>query len=208
MWLYCYDTDINGDKFSPLFLWSRYQVHSNVTDDMDGAPWWRHQMETFSALLAFCAGYSPFPVEFPAQRPVTRSFDVFVDLRPNKRLNKQWWGWWLETLSRPLWRHCNAHAVPLMTYLYFGPLFNHSNRDITSSSWADRVAVPERKYVIKIRVRYQYSRWRRKQLLRNVYTAIFIFCMVVFHSTEARYSGAIITSVWYANLWQNLTKLP
>ena len=152
--------------------------------------------------------FSPFPVEFPAQRPVTRSFDVFVDLRPNKRLNKQWWGWWLETLSRSLWRHCNAHAVPFVTYLYFGPLFNHSNRDITSSSWADRVVVPERKYVIKIRVRYQYSRWRRKQLLKNVYTAIFIFCMVVFHSTEARYSGAIVTSVWYANLWQNLTKLP
>ena len=38
--------------------------------------WWRHQMETFSALLAICAGNSPVHVEFPAQRPVTRSFDV------------------------------------------------------------------------------------------------------------------------------------
>ena len=42
--------------------------------------WWRHQMETFSALLAICAGNSPVPGEFPAQRPVTRSFDVFFDL--------------------------------------------------------------------------------------------------------------------------------
>ena len=41
--------------------------------------WWRHQMETFSALLALCAGNSPVTGEFPSQRPVTRSFDVFFD---------------------------------------------------------------------------------------------------------------------------------
>ena len=69
--------------------------------------WWRHQMETFSALLAICAGNSPVTGEFPTQRPVTRSFDVFFDLRPNKRLSKQTWGWWFETPSRPSWRHCN-----------------------------------------------------------------------------------------------------
>ena len=73
---------------------------------------WRHQMETFAALLAICAGNSPVPSEFRAQRPVTRSFDVFFDLRLNKPLSKQWWGWWFETLSRPLWRHCNdAHLT-------------------------------------------------------------------------------------------------
>ena len=72
------------------------------------SPWWRHQMETFSALLAICAGNSPVPGEFPTQRPVTRSFDVFFDLRLNKWLSKLWWGWWFETLSRPLWRHRNA----------------------------------------------------------------------------------------------------
>ena len=43
---------------------------------------WRHQMETFSALLALCAGNSPVTGEFPSQRPVTHSFDVFFDLRP------------------------------------------------------------------------------------------------------------------------------
>ena len=46
--------------------------------------WWRHQMETFSALLAICAGNSPITGEFPAQRPVTRSLDVFFDLSLNK----------------------------------------------------------------------------------------------------------------------------
>ena len=64
-------------------------------------------MDTFSALLAICAGNSPVPGEFPTQRPVTRSFDVFFDLRPNKRLSKQSWGWRFETLSHPLRRHRN-----------------------------------------------------------------------------------------------------
>ena len=48
-------------------------------------------MQTFSALLAICAGNSPVPGEFPAQRPVTRSLDVFFDLRLNQRLSKQSW---------------------------------------------------------------------------------------------------------------------
>ena len=46
-------------------------------------------METFSALLALCAENSPVTGEFPSQRPVMRSFDVFFDLRPKKRLSEQ-----------------------------------------------------------------------------------------------------------------------
>ena len=80
--------------------------------------WWRHQMETTSVLLASCAGNSPVPGEFPTKRPVTRSFDVYFDLRPNKRLSKQSWGWWFETLSRPLWRPCNSQAI---THAYDQP---------------------------------------------------------------------------------------
>ena len=57
------------------------------------------------------AGNSPVPGEFPAQRPVTRCFDVFLGL--NKRLSKQWWGWWLETPSNPLWRHRNGHNISI-----------------------------------------------------------------------------------------------
>ena len=64
-------------------------------------------METFSALLAICAGNSPVTGEFPAQRRVTRSFDVSFDLLLNKRLSKQSWGWWFGTPLHPLWRHCN-----------------------------------------------------------------------------------------------------
>ena len=71
-------------------------------------------METFSALLAFCAGNSPVTGEFSVQKPVTRSFDVIVDLHLNKRLSKQSWGWWFETPLCPLWRHCND--VPYKTW--------------------------------------------------------------------------------------------
>ena len=77
-------------------------------------PWWRHQMETFSALLAICARNSTVPGEFPAQRPVTRSFDVFFDLRLNKRLSKQSLGWWFETPSLLLWHHCNEIKLLLV----------------------------------------------------------------------------------------------
>ena len=51
--------------------------------------------------------------EFTGDRwiPLTKASDAelwcFLDLRPNKRLSKQLWGWWFETSSCPLWRHCN-----------------------------------------------------------------------------------------------------
>ena len=68
-------------------------------------------METFSALLAICAGNSPVTGGFPSQRPVTQSLDVFFDLRLLTQLSKQSWGGWFETPSRPLWRHCNVQDL-------------------------------------------------------------------------------------------------
>ena len=59
-------------------------------------------------ITALCAGKSPVTGEFPVRSPVARSFDVFFDLRLNKRLSKQSQGRWFETQSRSLWRHCNA----------------------------------------------------------------------------------------------------
>ena len=65
-------------------------------------------METFSVLLALCARNSPVTDEFPSQRQVTRNFDVFFDLRLNKRFSKQSRCRWFETPSHSLWRLCNA----------------------------------------------------------------------------------------------------
>ena len=84
--------------------WSRCRW-KQLIDIMAPSPWWRHQMEIFSALLSFCAGILPVT----AKRPVTRGFDVFFELRPNKWFSKQWRRWWFETPSRSLWRHWNDH---------------------------------------------------------------------------------------------------
>ena len=68
-------------------------------------------METFSASLALCAGNSPVTGEFPTQRPVTRSFDVFFDLRLTKQLSKQSRRRWFETPLCSLWRHCVMNGL-------------------------------------------------------------------------------------------------
>ena len=81
-------------------------------------------MEIFSALLALCAGNSPVPGEFPTQRPVTRSFDVFFDLRLNKWLSKQSWCWWFETPTRSLWRQYNVWTK-YVTHITFWLLWRH-----------------------------------------------------------------------------------
>ena len=94
-------------------------------------------METFSALLTICAGNSPVPGEFPTQRPVTRNFDVFFDLHPDKRLSKQWWGWWFETPSSPLWRHCNG-LIQLVRNLLIAKLwFLHNFHMFSDIQWSD-----------------------------------------------------------------------
>ena len=69
--------------------------------------WWRHQIETCSA-SRYTGPLAPVTSEFPSQKPVTRSFGVFFDLRQNKRLSKQSRRRWFETPSRSLWRHCNV----------------------------------------------------------------------------------------------------
>ena len=86
-----------------LFRALKYCVKSQ-----DSISWWRHQMEPFFALLALCAGKSPVTGEFSAQRSVTRSFDVFFDVRLNKWLSKQSRGWCFDTPPSSLWRHCNV----------------------------------------------------------------------------------------------------
>ena len=126
---------LNHNKYSidqviPVLyaIWC-YSGACNNAPTVSKMTWWRHQMETFSALLAICVGSSPVPGDFPAQRLVTRSFDVFFDLCPHKRLNEQSRGWWIETLSRPLWRHCNEIECnrwkSFPTWINFNPMWLH-----------------------------------------------------------------------------------
>ena len=100
---------VSGRNYLLVSEWYQSTTKRNNT-------WWRHLMETFSALLALCAGNSPVTGEFPAQRPVTRSFDVFFDLGLNRQLSKQWRLWWFETLPHSLWSHCDNVK---QAYVYF-----------------------------------------------------------------------------------------
>ena len=77
-------------------------IVNNMVNDVRA--WWHHQMETFATSLAICAGNYPVTGESPSQRPVTWSFDGVFDLRLNKQLSKQSWGWWFDMQLRPLWQ--------------------------------------------------------------------------------------------------------
>ena len=74
--------DVCSSIRSTVHMWIRHTFFTYFR------PWWRHQMETFSVLLALCAGNSPVTGEFPAQRPVRQSFAVFFYLRLNRPLSK------------------------------------------------------------------------------------------------------------------------
>ena len=74
-------------------------------------PWWRHQMETFYASLAICAGNSPVTGKIPVQRPVTQSFDVFFD--------SAWMNGWVSNREAgDLRRHCTHYDVTVMAVPY------------------------------------------------------------------------------------------
>ena len=95
----------------------------------------------------------------PAQRPVTRSFDAFFDLRLNKCLSKQSWGWWFETPTRPSWRHCKgdnsgvswhtSHCNWLFFISNFHSNHNHFRINITKVSTASIQVI-----IIIIRLRF------------------------------------------------------
>ena len=61
----------------------------------------------------------------PHTKARTRSFDVFYDLRLNKRLSKQPWGWWFETASWSLWCQCNG-------FLHCGILLGQFSASVVS----------------------------------------------------------------------------
>ena len=129
--------------------------------------WWRHHVKlTFTTLaserMLFMAtssngnifrvtghlcGEFTSPGDFPAQRPVTRSFDVFFDLRPDKRLSKQPWGWWFETPSWSLWRQCNVNLhskYSTITVGYFLLLFPCLSRQFRLKDYSmGKTAMPD-----------------------------------------------------------------
>ena len=98
--IYCPNANQNFWPYSELIAGMVYEFldQNNMMTSSNG--------NIFRVTGPLCGEFTG-PGEFPAQRPVTRSFDVFFDLRLNKRLSKQPWGWWFETSSWSLRRQCN-----------------------------------------------------------------------------------------------------
>ena len=91
-------------------------------------------------VTGLCAGNSPVPVNSPHKGQWRGAFDVFFDLRLNKRLSKQTWGWWFETLSSSLWRQCFEkiyHVKWIALHCYTAPSTRRIRRydRITNEPW-------------------------------------------------------------------------
>ena len=106
--------------------------------------------DIYSALLALCEENPPVTGRFPSEMPVPRPFDVFFDLRPNKRLNNQSKHRWFDTPSRSSIRHCNYKTQPCLAMYsaFIGHLY------ITMTSW--------------------WARWRLKSSASRLFTQPFI----------------------------------
>ena len=101
-----------------------WQITQRTVDQRCWFTWWRHQMGTFSALLAFCAGNSPVTGEFPSQRPVTRSL-MFS-------LICAWINGWVNNREAgDLRRHCAHYDVNAIRHIYpwRADLFHRKNYD-------------------------------------------------------------------------------
>ena len=131
-------------------------VHTCVTPNLiltvyldQNVSWWRHRMGTFLRNWPFVRGIHRSPVN--SLHKGQWSFDVFFDLRMNKRLSKQSWGWWFEMPSHPLWRHCNVlnTSWPLfqqyqMRELIFicGTTASNTNKDSETEDFTVTVCAP------------------------------------------------------------------
>ena len=104
--------------WAQVLCWHMTSLGHNELLDQSVVEYWCFMMTSsngniFRVTGPLCGEFTG-PGEFPTQWPVTRSFDVFFDLRLNKRLSKQPWGWWFETPSLSWWRHCYVMASRIL----------------------------------------------------------------------------------------------
>ena len=119
------------------------------------------------------------PGEFPAQRPVTRSFDDFLSLCLNKRVSKQSGGSLFETPSRPLWRHCNdlknchilrspkVSCVSINVFISSNNLAYRSRNGCQVSKWLEHFNHPPR--VSRFREISQWDVWCDMEMALRLY---------------------------------------
>ena len=126
--------------------WPGAVLHTKISQiriDHDVVIKWKHFLRNWP----FVRGIHRSPVNSPHKWPVTRSFDVFFDLRLNKRFSKQSWGWWFETLSHPLWCHSNGYMGHWFIWNYWMRLLIHAI--ISTMVWINpfEVNTPKSTYI-------------------------------------------------------------
>ena len=89
-----------GKNHDDIIKWKHFSLTGHLCGEFTGLRWIPHTKASDAETG-----------EFPTQRPVTRSFDVFFDLRLGERLSKHSWSWWLEKPSRPLWHQSNYNRT-------------------------------------------------------------------------------------------------
>ena len=145
--------------------------------------WWRHQME------------------IPAQRPVTRSFDVFFDLRLNNRLSKQSWGWWSETLPCPFWRHCNEITHDISTVTIFVQIYSRQ------AHWIINVPCRTQTWVLIPLLPFSWAKWNCDHILESwiqgIYLAKFDVKFDTLHCTNCIRNGTNVCSQSLINVKSN-----
>ena len=93
---------------SDNFIWRSCSLKTSILS-VKCMPWWRHQMERFSALLVLCAGNSPGPVNSPHKGQWRRALMfslicVYIN------------GWVNNREAGDLRRHHGHYDVNLMPY--------------------------------------------------------------------------------------------
>ena len=83
-------------------LWHLYRWQIIVHDDVIK---WKH----FPRYWPFVQGIHRSPVNSPHKGQWREALMFSLICAWKKRLSKQSWGWWFETPSRSLWRHCNGY---------------------------------------------------------------------------------------------------
>ena len=135
---------------------SKSSCKLSLVQDVPMESWWRHQRETFFPYLALCEGNSSVTGEFPSQRLVMQSFDVFLNLCLNKRLSKPWRRRWFETPSHSLWHHCNDNGGTLQQVMSIVKR-NNSPRTQISRKSDQAPSKPYRKEIVCKRcILYEY----------------------------------------------------
>ena len=117
----------------------------------------------------------------------------------NKRLNKQSWGWWFETPSWSLWRHCNDELYLQLGYIavayiaeehYIREFF--TDNDVTKD-------ISRHVLILRFLICVSYMLIHHSKMARCEFT----FDQAVYRSRHQGRPVCIIPSMHYSSCYQN-----